>query len=203
MMTVEVPRREPTVERLVGVAFPEYRGQTVELRPVAEGERLRFQTYWSGGSRSWVVAVRLDDMKAVPMPDVNPLVEDVAEIRGLPFNIALVERRMFCGKDGGVVIHLHPQNLNALALDAGPAELTKNQWEVLDAACGLKSSYGGIGQYRQHHLVNVLGSMTVAEYEEAKAALIAKGLLDKRGAVTMAGRNERRRQSAAGRRGVV
>ena len=68
---------------------------------------------------------------------------------------------------------------------------------VTHATCSLKSSYGGVSNYRFHEARRYTG-ITAERYEAAKASLIARKLLNKAGAVTVEGQNARPAWGSAG-----
>lgn len=113
-----------------------------------------------------------------------------AEAVRLQAGIVIIERSYFRGKDSGITIYVHPANSNMLALPAPKAELTWSQQVVLIATCSLKSSYGGISNYRFHEARQRVG-ITTPEWDTAKAELQAMKFLNAAGAVTSEGRNLR------------
>jgi hypothetical protein len=100
--------------------------------------------------------------------------------------IACVEHSIFCGKDMGLTIHIHPANANRLL--PAPVELTWAERTVLLATMSWKSSYAGVSNYRFVEAQRTCG-ITLPEWENAKQSLIARKLLNKAGAVTVDGRN--------------
>jgi len=86
----------------------------------------------------------------------------------------------------GLTIYVHPSNLAKLL--PKPAELTRHERTVLGYTARLKSSYGGISNYRFHEAHERTG-ITLAEWDAAKQSIIGKKLLNKRGAITTQGRN--------------
>jgi hypothetical protein len=92
----------------------------------------------------------------------------------------------------GLTFYVHPQNAAAL-LPAPSAELSEHEQIVLNATCSLKSSHNGRDRYQmacEHYSRDPL--MTREQWNLAKASLQAKGLLNKAGAVTVAGKNARK-----------
>ncbi len=90
------------------------------------------------------------------------------------------------GKDHGITIYVNPENISKML---PPAEETP--WEekvVLSATRSLKSSYGGIKDYRFYEASRETG-ITKPEWDKAKESLINKGMLNKSGAITDKGRN--------------
>jgi len=146
--------------------------------------------FWDGGSRNEYRAVELATGKTIaPMweatnppqfggPRQAPIVE-------LPKGVVIVEHSCFCGKDMGLTIHARPDDYQPM-LPSGNTELTEDEKKVINYTCSYKSSYGGISNYRQ-----VQSGLSLERWNVAKATCITKGLLDKRGAVTVKGRNVR------------
>jgi hypothetical protein len=110
-------------------------------------------------------------------------------------SIVVVEHSMFCGQDMGLTFYVHPDNAAKL-LPVPRADLTPLERMVLYASGAFKSSYGGRDRYEMarddYHCERLLAGMPYpsrAEWDNAKAALIAGGFLNKAGAITPAGRN--------------
>lgn len=144
--------------------------------------------FWDGGSRSTYIAVELATGKVSPAdgriqnppqfggPRTAPIVD-------IPRGVVIVEHSILCGKDAGIVIHAHPADYAPL-LPAGNDALSEDERKCLRATRSYKSSYGGVKNYRQAQ-----SGLTPEAWDAAKASLQGKGLLDKRGALTTAGRN--------------
>lgn len=175
----------PEVRTLVARAFPGYNGTKFKVEPFSGPMRLT--SYWSGGSIDYWKIVRLTDGKTAGVPENGtPFMPELKECASLPENCCLVRHTIFCGKDMGCTVYVRPENLTPM-LPAVPV-LTRNEQIVLAATAGLKSSYGGIKNYRFHEAHEITG-ITESEYEHAKGSCIAKGLLNKAGAITGEGRN--------------
>ena len=70
----------------------------------------------------------------------------------------------------------------------GETELTREQRIVLIATRSYKSSYAGVGNYRYIEAARETG-ISLADWERSKAECQQMGYLDKRGAITVDGRN--------------
>lgn len=174
----------PETKALVKRAFPDYNGRHIKVLPFQPPMNLT--SYWSGGMRDYFVAVQLTDGKTASVPENGtPFTPTVGELNELPENTVLVMHHY--GPYEYCAIYVRPDNMNRLALPA-PVELTRDQKIVLAATAGLKSSYGGIKNYRFHeaHAETGIGLM---EWDQAKAELITRGLLNAAGAITNQGRN--------------
>jgi hypothetical protein len=108
---------------------------------------------------------------------------------------AIVCHVIFCGKDHGLRFYVHPSDAAKL-LPAPSAELTPYERFVLTATAGLKSSYMGKDRYQMARddyacRKSLAGQQypTRDQWDAAKQSLIGKGLLNRAGAITVAGRN--------------
>jgi hypothetical protein len=167
--------------------FPGYRGRQF---CVTSAESVTLDAnYWSGGTKYTYRGVDLVTGAVLP-PDCdeygNPFIRPEVPTVALEPNRAIVCHKVFCGKDMGLTIYVHPANLAKLL--PKPAELTGHERTVLGYTARLKSSYAGISNYRFHEAHERTG-ITLAEWDTAKQSLIGKGLLNKRGAITTQGRN--------------
>lgn len=174
----------PEVKAIVARAFPEYSGKHYKVEPFRGPMRL--ESYWSGGSRDYWCAVKLTDGQTASVPENGtPFEPAVGELAELPENTALVLHHY--GNYSYCCVYVRPDNLNRLALPAA-VELTRDQKVVLCATARLKSSYGGISNYRFHEAHRRIG-ITQEGWDQAKAELITRGLLNRAGAISNAGRN--------------
>jgi len=153
---------------------------------------------WSGGTREHYSAIRLDTGVQVPLAgqQASPWAESrqTDTFVTLSPGIAVVKHSIFCGKDMGLTFYVHPDNAAKL-LPAPAAPLNDHEQIVLNATCAYKSSYGGRDRYEMAKGDNYgeasIYFPTRVEWQQAKESLIGKGLLNKAGAVTPAGRNAR------------
>jgi hypothetical protein len=145
---------------------------------------------WSEGSRDKYRAVRTVDGREIPMHDQSaPWSATRAEKRfDLAPGIVVALSRISRGVDMGLTFYLHPAD--AIKMLPAAVELDPTEKLVLEYTIGRKSSYNGMDRFqmaaRDHH-----GELfpTRAAWDDAKARLIGRGLLNKAGAVTTAGRN--------------
>ena len=145
------PREVPSVFRR---AFPRYRGRkfVVEVResvpPAAN--------YWSGGTRYEYRGVDLLTGAVLP-PECdeygNPFTHPEVPTVTLEPHRAIVCHKVFCGKDMGLCIYVHPANVAKLL--PKPVDLTRGERIVLRYTASLKASYGGVSNYRFHEPVPV------------------------------------------------
>lgn len=174
----------PEVRAIVSRAFPEYNGKRFRVE-IFQGP-MRLDSYWSGGSRDYWTAVRLNDGATATVPENgtpwNPTLEQVEQ---LPENTALVQYH--AGNFEYVTVYVRPESINHLMLPA-PVELSRDEKIVLSATRCFKSSYAGIKNYRFSE-ANQSTGISLEAWDAAKASLIGKGLLNKAGAITDQGRN--------------
>jgi hypothetical protein len=173
-----------------------YTGQKFKAR-VTESVTIPIDAgLWSGGSRDKYHAIDLATGRQVEMPGQREAPwGDRREYQvTLEPGIAVVEHSIFCGKDMGLTFYMHPAN--AAALLPAPVELSPVERLVLVATASLKSSYGGRDRYQmaqdEYSCRKALGETLYpsrVEWEATKAGLVAKGFLNKAGAITPAGRN--------------
>lgn len=126
---------------------------------------------WSGGSRDTYVVVQIatgNQLKAEGLVKLEP-------------GFAVVRHSIFLGKDSGLTIYALPDDMTPLLKKDDGAELSEKQLKVLAICKGYKSAYR----------VNAAAynDISLKEYEELKQSLVALGLLDTRGAVTLQGKN--------------
>jgi hypothetical protein len=155
---------------------------------------------WDGGSRDTYTLVNVETGASIEASDnmSAPWSRSTADrVVKLQPGFAVIEHSMFCGKDMGLRFYVHPENAAKL-LPAPAAPLSAHERLVLDATCGLKSSYMGKDRYEmsfdnvRYRAPEERASFpTRSQWDAAKASLIGKGLLNRAGAVTVAGKNAR------------
>lgn len=174
----------PEVVSLVKKAFPEYNGRRISVEPF-HGP-MAMNSYWSGGSRDyWAIVNMVTGQQVQIQENGTPWNPGIAPLQALPVNAAIV--RHGCGPYESVTVYVNPENLNRYMLPDS-TELTRDQKIVLSATRGLKSSYAGIKNYRFSRAASI-ASITLEQWETAKAELISSGHLNKAGAITDDGRN--------------
>jgi hypothetical protein len=178
--------KSPEVRELAQRAFPSYNGNHYRVEPFAGP--MTTTSCWNGGSRDYWCLVNLVTNKTWHVPENgNAFVNGGKSFKvgRLPENIALIRYQM--GGYNAIIIYLNPANIRAAMLPKKP-ELTWPQSVVLVATKSLKSSYGGRKNIRFTE-ANERTGITTQEWETAKAECIAKGLLNRAGAITDDGRN--------------
>lgn len=168
-------------------AFPDYNGKKFCVK-ISAGP-YNCASYWDGGSRTYFRFIRLADGAITSqMPQQSAFGKKLEGIERvmLPVGMALVAHAYFCGKDMGLTIYVHPDN--APRFLPKKVELTQHEKIVLRFTSGLKSSYGGISNYRYHE-ANKVHDISLDDWNAAKQSCIEKGLLRKNGSITNEGRN--------------
>lgn len=180
---------------IIRATFPGYAGRMVRIVP---SSTVTFHDLnWSGGTRNQYRACRLDGAPLpsrvamnAPAPWENPYEGHTVEI---PQGAAVVEHTIFCGKDLGLRIHARQEDLAPML--PAPVELTPFEVIVLKYTAERKSSYNGKDRYdmaaddSKYGYSKIATMPTRAEWESAKQALIARGMLNKAGAITISGKN--------------
>lgn len=164
-------------------AFPGYTGKKFEVR---RKERVSLSgAYWDGGSRSEYRAVHLDtgEVSAADSKLQNPLTPGYkVPTIDIPPRVCIVKHSIFCGKDMGLTFYVNPSD--AVSMLPPSVELTEAEQICLYFTLTRKSSYNG--RNRQQ-----MSGLPLSAWEQAKANLIARGLLSKSGAATVNGKNAR------------
>jgi hypothetical protein len=178
---------DSTTQAIVNAAFPSYNGR--KFRMEIANHPLNVKSYWDGGSRDYFTFVNLATRETASMPAQSAFDPQIAgaDAVNLPAGFVCVEHSIFCGKDGGITIHVQPDNA-PLLLPAPESELSENQKIVLLYTRCRKSSYAGIYDYRFYDANRTKG-ISRQNWDSAKAALIASGHLNKAGAITVKGKN--------------
>ena len=163
---------------------------------------------WDGGSRTVYQAIQLssgqrqqvNDTMSAPWDKSRQTPDKVIPLRP---GFAVVECSIFLGKDMGPIFHIHPNDVSQFKL-SGPVELDKIERIVLIGTAHFKSSYNGKNRFQMvcnelrwknnrdangHIDYDAKPALTLEQWDEAKARLIARKLLNRAGAITVAGRN--------------
>ena len=169
----------PELSALAKKAFG-YTGRTFKVTATEAFTLLYYVDPDNGGSWSDYAIVRGDKCESVQ--------DGTGATITLNASTMLLQHSYFCGRDMGITIYCHPALFPQL-LPAGEAQaLTIEQKIVLAATRSYKSYYAGDNQIRFHQARRQTG-ITLADWERSKAECQGLGLLDKRGAITLAGKN--------------
>ncbi len=183
---IYVGKPDESYQAIVRATFPNYKGKKFRI---CQREQMQlYGTQWEGGSRNQYRVVRLDGLKVAVVPE-HPFLRP-SQLHDEPHpmqpGIVVVEHSHFCGKDAGITIHCHPEELKILPPPAAP--LADDERTVLEFTSSLKSTYGGVRNLRFVEAHRKTG-ITADRWETSKAALIGRKLLRKNGAITPDGRN--------------
>lgn len=166
---------------------------------------------WDGGSRDIYrgLEIATGESRRFGGQDSAPW-ENVRADRTVALRpgFAVIEETIMQGKDLGWTFYLHPAD--AVPMLPAPVELSAVEKLVLDYTATRKSSYMGKDRYQMfrddmeyspkrpdftsydERMAWVHANCpSRAEWDEAKSALISRGLLNRAGAITPAGRNAR------------
>lgn len=152
---------------------------------------------WSGGSRDTYDVVRLEDGAAVsdPAHKTGPFPDSGRRERIVQLEPGFCVRRWSIarGKDRGLTFYLHPDNAAALLPPA--VDLSADEKIVLATTRNYKSSYNGRDRYdmasddARYDRNRQSPFMSRQVWNDTKAALISRGMLNKAGAITTKGLN--------------
>lgn len=119
-----------------------YRGRKIEIFPTTEVD-VRSANYWDGGTRTTYTFLKLPSLEALNVPSMHPAY-DQRVTRPLPLRPGMicVQHTIFCGKDAGITICVHPDELNTLMLPETP-HLDENERIMLEYTRSYKNSYQG------------------------------------------------------------
>lgn len=139
---------------------------------------------WNESSRDTYKIVRLEDGAALKTGEdhLAPWSEERKEHKvKLDQRFAVVRHTISRGVDMGLTFYIHPGAAAPMLPKA--VTLTETERAVLNIIGGIKSAYrASEAAYK---------GISPADYDAAKVTLTAQGLLNKAGAITIAGRNAR------------
>jgi hypothetical protein len=145
--------------------------------------------YWSDGTRSYWGVVNLVSGKTIELPEQNPLEASSTKRVTISPGVGVWKHTIFSGKDVGITLYLHPDNVSKLLPANANDGPTENEKLVLKYTQSLKNTYGGETNIRfteaqKNH------NISKENWEVAKASCIKKGWLTKAGAITNDGKNQ-------------
>ena len=184
MRTVYLDGNEPGVRALASAAFPSYAGRKFDFQ--ANETVSLTGGFWDGGSKSTYVAIDLATKRVSPSRDLYHVSSEGAPTVSLQPGTAIVEHRVFCGKDMGITFHIHPEDSPKLlpATDV----VSEDEQIVLAFTSALKNTYGGRSNIRFAEGSRKYG-ITQERWTAAQDTLKTRKLLNKAGSITPAGRN--------------
>ena len=108
----DIKLRKKDIAEIVAAAYPDYTGRKFKL---TFQEHYHMSDYWSGGSRTYVTAFKLQEgnlKMAKPLEAAsNPFIKDAHVKFDIPRDVALVEHVYFCGHDLGIRVVVHPETI--------------------------------------------------------------------------------------------
>lgn len=178
-MNIHIERPDDLLTKIISSCFPDYKGKTIKL---SDNPPKDLDSYWVDGSKNSFVFYDLSTGKLFDVKSNHPMFEanNPRHLDKLPENIALVKHCIFCGKDLGITVYLHPKNITPFLPER--IELTTAEQIVLHVTSSFISSC-------RRQKAKRLGNLSTILYDNAMALLIDKGLLNKNGAITSKGRN--------------
>lgn len=177
---------DPSVINLARFAFPSYNGRTYKVK--ITNTPVSLTSYWSEGSKDYHRVINLETHEVIEVPENGTIFNKNFENQVFPCpGVAVITYSIVQGRDFGITISIHPDNMNQLSLPE-PVKLTTDELIVLYATRSLKSSYGGRSNYRFYESKASTG-ITEERWNIALESLIEKGFLNKRKAITNEGKN--------------
>jgi hypothetical protein len=110
MPSIKVSRADKSIKQIIAATYPEYKGRKVKVRSAT---RYQMQDYWTEGSRNFAKVYHLETgLTGSPSAKAGIPWETAAHAEiEVPLGVLIVEHVIFCGKDMGITIHAHPDNL--------------------------------------------------------------------------------------------
>lgn len=190
MNRMHLTGNEPLVKQIASVAFPEYTGRKFQIRTA---ETVDVRSYWDGGSRDYFTFVQLTGegdsvtvKRGMEVPQQSMFDRKIAGAESVKLDsvpgLVCVQHCYFQGKDMGLTIIVHPSMMSQNLFPVANAEMTNDEKRVLKVTCERKAYYNGVNRRQSICMPEDL-------WNTVQASLLAKGFVDKRGAVTPAGRN--------------
>jgi hypothetical protein len=135
--------RPADIRAIIDATFPDYRGPHAKVEVRATAEYHDYQLNWSGGSITYLKALRCDGAGGFEVIDLRTVWGSGQGYKGaIPTDVMLVEQVISCGKDLGVRCIVSPdsQFMPRLSLPA-VVELSRDEVIVLSAHKQLKGGH--------------------------------------------------------------
>jgi hypothetical protein len=175
-------RKDETVDKIISSTFPGFNGKRV-LAHIAATVTF-YGTMWDSGERRTYRLFDLKTGKVAPIPQEQFLSRSDAHHTPFALPPGVVAVVNCEGRVPGIEIISSADNITPML--PKPVDLSDDEKIVLEVTCSLKSSYGGIKDFRFSR-----SGLPRDRYDAAKASLIARKFLNKAGAATIEGRNAR------------
>ena len=178
--------QDQSVTRLVKQAYPDYSGKHISVEPIDPARTINCSSYWDSGHRDYFVFLALvagadTRIEAPQQSAYDPKVAGIDAVT-LPKGIVCVQRT-FAGSREYVRVLVRSDDIAPGMLPAA-VELTEQERACLKATKSLKNSYAGETDLRRRST-----NMSVEEWKATQETLQKRGMLNKAGAITDAGRN--------------
>lgn len=117
MASYKVRKSDAAIRPILTACYPTWRGRRVSVRPATQ---YQMADYWDGGTRHHVVAYDLATGRtARALGEAQIPMSDLAHaVVGVPRGVLLVEHTIHCGRDVGVTLVAHPDDLASGRLSA-------------------------------------------------------------------------------------
>jgi hypothetical protein len=174
------------VKKVALTAYPNYKGRKFSIK--VTNNPIDVRSYWDGGSRNYYTFLRLDNMQIWQVPQQSMYdmkISGANKVQLVPGMIC-VEHTYFCGKDLGIIIHVHADN--APKRLENNTELTREEKIVLIYTKTYKNTYAGRTNIRFHE-ATISKGISLEQWNTATISLKEKKMLNNAGAITNEGRN--------------
>lgn len=181
-MTIHIDKPDQYLQAIFKKAFPEYNGKKWKITP-KESVDVTYGNYSSGGTRYDYVLLNINNDEMLEVPTQHPYFDrQITGADNVPLGngVICVIHKHFCGKDMGLELLLHPNDMTKYL--PPPVDLDANEVWLL------RATQSWISSYRKER-VQAYFNNDQSVIETVKQSLITKGLLNKAGAITPAGRN--------------
>ena len=157
-----------------------------DLRVTAFVGPMSLNSYWDSGCRDYYSFYSLETKQVVTVAQNGTMFDGKDYgISDLPPSTVLVNR--YSGRHDYCALYVRYDEI-AKMLPAPTEQLSADESIVLGYTCRYKSSYAGVSNFRYHKAKRDKG-ITLERWEAAKLACVARGFLNKAGAITPKGRN--------------
>lgn len=175
---------ESSVQKIISSTFPNQTCRKVQARIA---NTVRFSgTQWDSGCRDSYRIYELSTGKSVGIAEAPFLQKSALHDSDHEIPVGYLVVKYHQGRVNYFELIGPSENINPML--PAPTELSEDERIVLVATRSYKSSYGGQKNYRFYTARQKTG-ITQDRWEAAKEKLIKDKMLDKRGAITVSGRN--------------
>lgn len=183
-----VNKTHPTAQMAIK-AFPEYTGR--KFRYEICNKSMDLVSYWSGGSCNYYKIIDLTNDRILEIPQNGSGFERIKPLNNIQApapGFVVVKHSIFCGKDCGLTIYIHPENVNPELIDEPKIELSNDELIVLLSISMFKNSYAGEKNIRIKMAVRET-KINPQKYIDTLKSLQRRGFISKSGGLTKLGKN--------------